>query len=709
MAETEKEAIEGGLQCCDAQLEVEKADESEEELDQGDGDGDKNSSNDDTDYKPFFRAAKHWKWKIVMDFLKDHPEAIRKPAPSDDGKTVLHYAVDAVREDIVRRLLQYINTDDDLEIRDDQWCSALDYCYIVPEKDGTVEIAKCLLDKKKELLAGDVDPRVIRDLLVGAYIHGRSKLADYLYKVTPLKTDDPHVAHLISLSFSTKRFGIACDLIQKHPSLAIAKDNSDNSPLNELACTPSAFLSGSQLKFWEKLIYHVISIKPTPPVKSEEEPTLTMDNKGKLTPPLHAISIDVPTQEDGKGKPTPTPHAVPKDFPTHEDDRDKQSGLIPSVTALFQGLITENICKFFGIHRIYRMKLHHVRSLEILVCMCKVLTTKKMKNCDIKQKEFVETAIFQAAERGLVEFLTNIFRVNPDLATIKNEKGRNIFQVAVKCRQAKVYNLIHGFNKDTRKTLMGMTDNDDNNMLHMVGLFSPFAQTNCIRGAALQMQKELQWFKELESMASPEDLEAANDTHAMKPSEFFSKNHEELIKEAETSMKETATSCTVACALIVTMMFAAAFTVPGGNNEDDGIPKFLNKRAFRVFIVADALSLFTSTTSVMFFLGVLTSRYAEEDFLISLPRKMILGLLTLFLSVAAMMIAFTSALFLMLPTDSWIAFPTSLLTGIPIASFIWMQFPFLVEIFISTYIPRTFRKNVNEKLNLGRVRFRDAI
>jgi hypothetical protein len=32
-------------------------------------------------------------------------------------------------------------------------------------------------------------------------------------------------------------------------------------------------------------------------------------------------------------------------------------------------------------------------------------------------------------------------------------------------------------------------------------------------------------------------------------------------------------------------MFAAAFTVPGGNNQDSGIPMFLKYQAFNVFII----------------------------------------------------------------------------------------------------------------------------
>ncbi|KAI5340569.1 hypothetical protein L3X38_019843 [Prunus dulcis] len=154
----------------------------------------------------------------------------------------------------------------------------------------------------------------------------------------------------------------------------------------------------------------------------------------------------------------------------------------------------------------------------------------------------------------------------------------------------------------------------------------------------------------------------------MTPRALFTKKHKELVKEGEKSMKETANSCTVVGALIVTMMFAAAFTVPGGNNGDTGLPIFLNEKVFKMFIVSDAISLFSSTTSVMTFLAILTSRYAEDDFLKSLPRKMILGLFTLFISIVGMMIAFSSALFIMLDGKPSIVIPVILLSSIPITS-----------------------------------------
>ena len=176
------------------------------------------------------------------------------------------------------------------------------------------------------------------------------------------------------------------------------------------------------------------------------------------------------------------------------------------------------------------------------------------------------------------------------------------------------------------------------------------------------------------------------------PRELFTINHKDMRKDGEQWMNDTATSCTIVGALIVTIMFAVVFTVPGGNNQNNGFPIFLNKKLFMVFIVSDALSLFSSSTSVLVFLGILTSHYAEEDFLESLPRKMIIGLSTLFFSIAAMMTTFSTALFLMLHEQSWIFKPAICLASIPITLFGLMQFPLLVAMAISTYGPSIFNR-----------------
>ena len=154
--------------------------------------------------------------------------------------------------------------------------------------------------------------------------------------------------------------------------------------------------------------------------------------------------------------------------------------------------------------------------------------------------------------------------------------------------------------------------------------------------------------------------------------ELFMKNHKDLMKEGEKWMKGTATSCTVVGALIVTIIFAAAFTVPGGNTQDTGFLVFLNEKVFMLFIISDALSLFSATTSVLMFLEILTSRYAEDDFLKSLPRKMVIGLSTLFFSIATMMIAFCATLLIMLQGQSWIIILVICLASVPITLFVLM-------------------------------------
>ena len=104
------------------------------------------------------------------------------------------------------------------------------------------------------------------------------------------------------------------------------------------------------------------------------------------------------------------------------------------------------------------------------------------------------------------------------------------------------------------------------------------------------------------------------------PAVVFTEAHRNLVYEGQKWMKDTAGSCMIAAALIATVVFAAAITVPGGNNNESGLPIFSKDHAFVIFAISDAISLFTSTTSVLMLLFILTSRYAEEDFYYVLPR-----------------------------------------------------------------------------------------
>ena len=197
----------------------------------------------------------------------------------------------------------------------------------------------------------------------------------------------------------------------------------------------------------------------------------------------------------------------------------------------------------------------------------------------------------------------------------------------------------------------------------------------------------------MESIVHPSILKRTN-KNGKRPRELFTESHIELVKEGEKWMKGTASSCTVVAALIVTIMFAAATTVPGGNQQDSGLPTFLNEKVFMLFIISDALSLLSASTSLLMFLGILTSRYVEEDFLKSLPKKMIKGLSTLILSIATMMITFCASFSIILPRKSWLVISVICLASVPFTLFTWMQFHLLIDMVISTYGSRILDKKV---------------
>lgn len=199
------------------------------------------------------------------------------------------------------------------------------------------------------------------------------------------------------------------------------------------------------------------------------------------------------------------------------------------------------------------------------------------------------------------------------------------------------------------------------------------------------------FLQEVEKHVEPSYKDALNKDQKT-PRTVFSEEHKDLLEEGEAWMKDTSSSSTVVGTLVVTMAFAAAFTVPGGNNSN-GLPFFLSDATFLLFIVSDAIALFASTTSVLMFLAILTSRYAEEDFFYALPKRMMIALVSLFLSLAATMIAFSATIGLLLRDKiSWIAAPVTLFASVPVTLFAMLQFPLLVELVYSTYGPSIFKK-----------------
>ncbi|KAG2669672.1 hypothetical protein I3760_14G043000 [Carya illinoinensis] len=358
-----------------------------------------------------------------------------------------------------------------------------------------------------------------------------------------------------------------------------------------------------------------------------------------------------------------------------------QEKTIESVQAdhLWSQLVS-SLLNFFGFRRLYKMKLVRAQFQQLLSLMCEAIPT--ITNPE-RRYSIIMPLIKLAISRGNFEFVYQILKTNSSFQWICDAtEGRHVFHWAVVHRQHRIFSLLYHLKR--KNYVLYTLDKSKNTMLHLAGMLPKYSPIDHIRGAALQMQREVQWFKEVEHISPPNHKDYLN-KDGLTPNQLFMTQHQNLRKEGEKWMKGTATSCTVVGALIITIMFTAAFTTPGGNNQDTGLPILVHDKLFKLFIVTDSLSLFSSTTSVLMFLGILTSRYADEDFLRSLPRKMIIGLFALFFSIATMMIAFSAALLLMLRGKYWIIVPIIGLAGIPIILFVLMQSRLLIDMLVSTY------------------------
>ncbi|CAI0455715.1 unnamed protein product [Linum tenue] len=332
----------------------------------------------------------------------------------------------------------------------------------------------------------------------------------------------------------------------------------------------------------------------------------------------------------------------------------------------------------------------HTQVMELL----RLLISEILKAASTAEvKTLLAPAISLAAMSGISEIVKEIVKAYPMAMWFVDTQGRDIFHVAVMYRQEKVFNIMYQMSAAKTLAAAFVNPTTGDNLLHMAGKLGP---TDKIPGAALQLQRELQWFnQEVEKIVQPTFREMDNN-ELDTPSDIFTEQHETLIEQGEKWMKDTANSCSLVAALVVTVAFAAAFTLPGGS-KDDGTPNYLNKPSLMVFLAADTLALFSSSTSLLMFLGILTSRYSEKDFLRSLPMKMGIGLLTLFLSIAAMLIAFGASLHLVLYHNvNWIMVPIGLVASVPSLLFAFLQFPLLVELLFSTFGPSIFGKQSDE-------------
>lgn len=185
------------------------------------------------------------------------------------------------------------------------------------------------------------------------------------------------------------------------------------------------------------------------------------------------------------------------------------------------------------------------------------------------------------------------------------------------------------------------------------------------------------------------------------PRALFSEQHKALANEGKKWMKDTAASCLLVATLIDTVMFEAAIHIPGGSKQS-GDPFLEGTYYFQIYATSDAISFTSATVSILMFLSILTSRYAEEDFLQSLPRKLAIGLMSLFMSIVTMMVTFGCTLFINLRERVEEGFPffppMIIIVALPTTFFALLHLRLFTEVMKSTFGAPLFNPHPHKKL-----------
>lgn len=135
-------------------------------------------------------------------------------------------------------------------------------------------------------------------------------------------------------------------------------------------------------------------------------------------------------------------------------------------------------------------KLIHHQPLQLVRFLC-----EKIISLDYtKASSILRRPLLLGAQLGIYEIVQEIMESFPHAVWFSDSENHNMFQLAVMNRQENVFNLIYQMG-DYKRLLLVSQDTAGNNILHLAGKLAPQHRLNITSGAALQMQRELQWFK----------------------------------------------------------------------------------------------------------------------------------------------------------------------------------------------------------------------
>ncbi|XP_028782433.1 uncharacterized protein LOC114738529 [Neltuma alba] len=501
---------------------------------------------------------------------------------------------------------------------------------------------------------------------------------------------------------------LAFYIIKKCPQLSDDFNAKGVSPLELLARTPSLFRSSYNLSWWKHIIYFCIQVAA---LKYDPNPN------SKTNPDRKSSNIVSP----------PAAHRRHGNiFAKIRRVKEKYIWSLQILDQLLENYLNEENMK----HPIDPESGSDHDPFEMLAAFGGGGDRRD------KIENITNKALLAAAETGVIEVVDKILRRFPGIIPedTVGPTNKNILMVAVENQQAEIFVALRQHLKKVPgkpnlwDDLVHAVDDENNNILHIAAKYDEsWSHGWQAYGYAMQMQCEITWYEYVKSFVpshylflkngkgknpeqiftrDPKDLvEKGNawlkDTsqscpvaaalvagvsatsksiHGKTPEQIFTRDHKDLVEKGTTWLKDTSQSCSVVAALVAGVSFATSKSIPG-SIDAKGKPTLEGHPAFQLFAISGLIGLGFSVTALIMFLSILTSRKQPIDFKRNLPFKLLLGLSSLFVSIASMFISFCASHFFVVEDKFKKGiFPLYAVTCLPISLYAIAQFPLYMNL-----------------------------
>ncbi|KAL4639375.1 hypothetical protein ACB092_03G213000 [Castanea dentata] len=663
-------------------------------------------------------------WEIVVESYGNNYNLFRNQKLNELHETALHLAVSHGPENIVEDLVQIISQQDPIQVKEVLRISNKEGNNPLHLAAATGSLRKCICIAEAHRSLGNERNKMGESPLFLAALHGKTDIFLCLHHICSEHLDDSYYRRnggetILHCAIKRECWDLAYQILLQHETLVTSVDEHGILPLNLIADKPAAFRSGCHLGWWNEIMYYCIPVDDV--LKSIDPEQMIKRCKGKPRPRfpenyktcvnfyrlLEKMARNVFTKgkalnkgrkadvEDGSNA-TPDKSKDSKHQGSEAKSEGQKLHLIQRYSRACYDIaifVYTAILVIVGVgsDELKKIKEMHVLSLRVLKRTIQALSMYnylengqnperipflKDKAIDMDSgssskedieknelKEKKETSILAAARNGITEMVEEILDKFPMAIHDDTDEGKNIALLAVENRQPKIYQLLLKRELLT-ETMLQKVDKDKNNALHLaakLGKNKPWL----IPGAALQMQWEIKWYEYVKRTV-PQYLLYQPNIDKKIPAQLFTEHHEKLVQEGGEWLSKTSESCSVVAALIATVAFATSTAIPGGIKESSGSPNL--------------------------------ETYQEKDFRSDLPRKLLLGLTSLFVSIASMLVSFCAGHFFVLKDKlKNKALPVYAVTCLPITFYAIAQFPLYFDL-VRTYfrkVPRSSHKVVS--------------